>query len=90
MDVKKKAWKEMFEEVKSGKKNFDVRLDEPELKDLKEGDYIVLEEWDEKKGSYTGRSIRKKISYVLRTKNLKFWKKEDIDKNGFFIMGLKD
>ena len=59
--VKKKIWPEYFEEVVSGKKNFEVRLNDF---DISEGDTFILEEWDPNTKSYTGRNIEKKVTYV--------------------------
>jgi hypothetical protein len=85
MIIKKKTWPELFEKIASGKKKFDLRLADF---DCKEGDILVLEEWDPKTQSYTGRKLEKKIGFMLNTKDLKFWKKEDIDKYGFVVMSL--
>ena len=85
MIVKKKAWPELFQDVLDGKKNFDVRLGDFSIG---EGDILILEEWDPDKGEYTGRKIEKKVKYVLKTKELKFWDKEDIDKFGLQIVGF--
>ncbi|KKU17322.1 MAG: hypothetical protein UX26_C0003G0031, partial [Parcubacteria group bacterium GW2011_GWC1_45_9] len=41
--IKKKAWPELFEAVVSGKKKYDLRLNEFEIN---EGDVLALEEWD--------------------------------------------
>lgn len=90
MEIKKKAWKEMFQSVFDGRKNFDVRLDEDEWKEVQENDILVLQEWDEEKKEYTGREIRKKISYLLRTKELPFWSGYDISEKGLVVFGLKD
>lgn len=45
MIIRKKIWPEFFEAVKSGKKRFEVRLADFKIK---EGDKLVLEEWDQK------------------------------------------
>lgn len=87
VEIKKKAWPEFFEAVLSGKKKFDLRLDDFQIK---EGDVLVLEEWDPKTKNYTGRKISKKISYVLHTKDLYFWTDEEIQNHGFVVMGLED
>ena len=79
--IEKKTWPELFEKVKSREKNFDVRL--ADFKCL-EGDLLVLKEWDPKINNYTGRVIRRKIKFILKTKDLeKFWSKSDIKKHGF-------
>lgn len=83
MIIEKKTWPEAFEKVLSGEKNFDVRLADFECK---EGDTLVLREYDPKTKQYTGRKIEKKISLVFRTKDQPFWKQEDAAKYGFQIM----
>ncbi len=45
MIIKKKIWPEFFESVESGKKKFEVRVADFEIK---EGDTLVLEEWNTK------------------------------------------
>jgi len=85
MIIKKKIWPEYFKLVKSGKKNFEIRLADFRVK---EGDVLVLEEWNPKTKDYTGRKIEKKVSYVLKTRDCKFWPKEEIEKHGFQVMGL--
>jgi len=87
MIIKKKTWPEYFELVKSGKKKFDLRVADF---DIKEGDTLVLEEWDPKTNSYTGRKITKKAGYVLKLKLNNFGQEEKIKKNGFFVIQLED
>ena len=58
MIIKKKTWPEIFELVYSGKKKFDLRMNDF---DIKEGDILVLEEWNPKIKKYTGRKIEKKV-----------------------------
>lgn len=48
-----------FEDVESGKKNFEIRRYD---RDFKVGDIICLQEWE--RGKYTGREIAKKIQYI--------------------------
>jgi len=85
--IEKKAWPEFFEKVKNREKNFDVRLDEFQCNP---GDVLILKEWDQKLKKYTGREIKKTIGYVLKTKNIEgCWKKEDIEKHGFLVIGFK-
>lgn len=58
--VEKKILPCYFDAVASGRKNFELRKD---VDDFVAGDVIVLREWD---GCYTGRSVRRAITYVLR------------------------
>lgn len=84
--VEKKAWPELFEKVRTGEKNFDVRLNNFKCKS---GDILVLREWDPILQKYTGRIIEKKVRFVLRTKDVrKFWTKEEIKKYGFQVIGF--
>jgi len=83
--VKKKAWPEFFEKVLKGEKNFDLRLGDF---NINEGDVLVLEEWDPKTKEYTGRKIEKKVKYLMRTKNLDFWTKEEIDEFGLVVISF--
>ncbi len=86
MEIRKKAWPGLFEAVLSGKKKFDLRLADS---DIQEGDILVLEEWDPETGKYTGRKIEKKITFILKTKDLKFWPKKEIQKYGLQVIGFK-
>lgn len=83
--IKKKALPDFFEEVSKGNKNFDLRLDNFECE---EGDILVLQEWNPVIQEYTGRSLEKEITYILRTKDIKFWTKEEIEKYGFQIISF--
>ena len=83
--IKKKSWPEIFEKVLSGEKKFDLRLGDFEIS---EGDILIFEEWDPEKKEYTGRKLEKRISYVLKTKDVEFWPEEDINKFGFVIVSL--
>lgn len=85
--IRKKIWPEYFDAVASGKKKFELRLDDFEIK---EGDTLLLEEWDPKTKEYTGRKIEKKAAYVwkFRIDNL-FWPEEEIKKKGIQIISLE-
>lgn len=86
MKIEKKAWPDFFQKVIDGSKTYDLRLADF---DCKPGDILVLKEWDPKTKAYTGRFIEKVISYVSKTKDQKFFSKEDVDKYGFMIMAFK-
>ena len=59
--IEKKILPEYFEAVRSGRKTFELRIDED---NAEVGDIIVLREWND--GQYTGRKIERAVSYVLR------------------------
>ena len=86
MKIEKKTWPKFFEEIKRGRKNFELRLADWKCKP---GDILVLREWDPKTKKYSGRVVEKKVTYVLKTKGLKFFAKKDIKKYGFQIISLK-
>lgn len=88
MRIEKKVQPPYFQDILDGKKNFELRLNRFKCK---EGDTLVLREWDPKTRKYTGRVVEKKISYVLKTKDCeKFWPKEEIEKYGYQVIGFKN
>ena len=85
MEIKKKIWPKFFEDVSKGKKNFEIRLNDFKCN---ERDVLVLQEWNPETKNYTGREIKKEVKCIIKNNELKFWKKEDIDKHGFQIIGF--
>lgn len=86
--IEKKTWPGYFDDIKSGKKKYDLRLNDFRAA---EGDILVLKEYDPRKKEYSGRVIEKKITYVGKFKIDKmFWSKEDILKKGIQVISLKD
>jgi ASC-1-like (ASCH) protein len=81
--IKKKVWPDYFKLIKSGKKKFELRLADFKVK---EGDILILEEWDPKKKEYTGRKIRRKIKYILKFKLNDFDQEKEIKKKGIYIL----
>ncbi len=84
--IEKKTWPEYFEKVLNGEKTYDLRLADFECQPK---DTLVLREWDPKKKKYTGRTLEKKVTYVLKTKDVKFWPKEEIEKYGLQIISFE-
>jgi hypothetical protein len=86
MTIKKKIWPEYYAAVVSGKKKFELRLDDF---DIHEGDTLMLEEWDPKTKQYTGRSVEKKVTYVGKFKmDQLFWPEEEVKEKGIQIISL--
>ncbi len=83
--IKKKIWPEYFELVSSGKKKFELRLADF---DVNEGDFLILEEWDPKSKEYTGRTIEKKVSFLLKFKLDDFGQEQEIKEKGLFVIQL--
>jgi hypothetical protein len=85
--IRKKIWPEYFDAVASGKKKFELRLNDFEVR---EGDTLILEEWDPKTKQYTGRKTDKKMTYVGKFKiDQLFWPEADIRKKGFQILSIE-
>ncbi|MEK7187413.1 MAG: DUF3850 domain-containing protein [Patescibacteria group bacterium] len=85
--IKKKTWPEYFEEVLSGKKKFDLRLNDFKLK---EGDTLLLQEWDPRTKEYTGREIGKKVINIHTFGLNDFGQEKEIKEKGFLIISLED
>lgn len=59
----KKILPKYFEAVQAGRKNFELRKDED---NVRVGDMLILEEFNPADGSSTGKQIKRKVTYVLR------------------------
>ena len=55
-----KSWPEFFQEISNGKP-FDVRKND---RRYTVGDTLRLREYDDRKGSFTGRVIDRRITYI--------------------------
>lgn len=86
MRIEKKIWPEFFEKISSGEKKFELRLADWECAS---GDLLVLREWDPEKKDYTGRVLEKEVTYVLKTKDVKFFTPEEVQKYGWQIISFK-
>lgn len=86
MKIEKKILKQYFDKILSGDKTYEVRLADF---DCRPGDTLVLREWDSEKKIYTGREIEKKVTYVLKTKEIDFWPTGDVEKYGYQVIAFK-
>ena len=86
MEIKKKTWPELFQLMLDGKKTVDVRLADFEIK---EGDILILEEYDPKTKSYTGRTLKKKVKNLNKIKVTDFHTPEEISKHGHWVIELE-
>ncbi|MFH1643406.1 MAG: DUF3850 domain-containing protein [Patescibacteria group bacterium] len=84
--IKKKIWPEYFELINTDKKKFELRVADFKIK---EGDILLLEEWNPKIKKYTGRIIKKKVDYIFKFNLNDFKQKEEIEKKGLYIIQLK-
>lgn len=85
--IKKKCWSEYFQLVSSGKKKFELRLNDFEIN---EGDTIILEEFDHINNKLTGRTLEKKVTNVQKFKiDELFWSTEEIMEKGLQFISLE-
>lgn len=65
MEHRLKTVQPFFDDVKSGKKSFEIRFND---RNYQIGDTLVLEEYDDTAftAGYTGQVLRKTITYVLK------------------------
>ncbi len=86
MKIEKKCWPEYFGKILAGEKNFELRLADWKCNP---GDTLVLREWDPETKKYTGRKVEKEVTYITKTKEIKFFSKSDAEKYGYQIISLK-
>jgi hypothetical protein len=86
MKIEKKVLPEYFEKILSGEKTFELRLADWSCN---VGDILVLGEWNPDTKDYTGRQVEKKITYILKTKDVHLWTKEEVDQYGLQIISIK-
>lgn len=95
-EIHKKLSKEYFDEIASGRKTFEYRVNDF---DCEPGDILVLEEYEYDQGQGTtagrhptGRVLRKKVGYVGRTKGFDWLERPDVkadfEKYGAQIISL--
>lgn len=84
--IEKKAWPELFEAIRTRRKKHDYRLGTLRAK---VGDVLLLREWDPRTKEYTGRKLRRTVTYVSRTRGQKFWPKKLVERHGFIILSLR-
>lgn len=85
--IEKKILPEYFDRIAAGEKTYELRLADW---DCRQGDVLVLVEIDPKTKKPTGRTMRRKVGYVGKTKGLDFWSDEDIAEHGYQIISLLD
>ncbi len=86
MRIEKKVWPEFFQKILDGTKTLELRLADFECSP---GDILVLKEFNPETKEYTKRVLEKEVTYVIKTKEVKFWPKEDIEKYGLQVISFK-
>ena len=85
MKIEHNVSPEYFQKILDGNKKYELRLADFECSP---GDILVLKEWHPETKEYTGRTIEKQVTGVLKTKDVTFWPKEDVEKHGFQIISF--
>ena len=57
-----KTWPDYYGHLDDGSKNFEYRRND---RGFKEGDVLHLREWEPTFGRYTGREMRRVVTYIL-------------------------
>lgn len=78
----KKIWPDFFQMIIEGKKRFDVRLADF---DVKEGDEVVFDEFDPKTNSYTGRTVEVIVTLLTKPSELPYWSDDEKTNTGFQV-----
>lgn len=86
MIIKKKTWPKIYADIASGKKKFDLRMNDFEVN---EGDMVIFEEYDPETKSYTGRKIEKGVSFVLKFKLNDFGQQKEIEDKGLVVIQME-
>lgn len=60
-----KSWKHFFQAIKDGSKKHDLRMND---RDFNVGDHLILEEYDNINGEYTGDKCRAMVTYITDTR----------------------
>ncbi len=84
--IHKKIWPDLFSLVKTRRKNIDLRLADFKLR---QGDILVMEEWNPKTRKYTGRTIERKVGMLLKFNLAKWNSLRDIKKYGHYLIWLE-
>jgi hypothetical protein len=84
--IEKKIWPKFFDAILRKEKTFEVRLADFEIT---KGDTLLLREYDPEKKEYTGREIKKEVTYLTKSKDWKFWSKKEVEKHGYQVIGFR-
>jgi len=85
-EIIKKTKSDSFEAIVSGKKKFEIRIEDD--CEYNEGDTLILKEVNSE-GEFTGREVKKRITWVSRTDKIDYWSKEQVDRFGFAVLSLE-
>ena len=83
----KKILKQYFDNILRGEKTYEIRLANWQCE---QGDTLELIELDDETKQPTGRTMKRRVGTVGRTKELEFWPEEDVQEYGYQIIALVD
>ena len=83
--IEKKILSTYFKEIESGRKTYELRLADW---DCQTGDMLILIEIDDETKNPTGRTMKREVGFVGKTKDYDFWTPEEIEKYGYQIISL--
>lgn len=75
-----KTLPEFYDDVATGRKPFEVRIDD-RFPRYEVGDALILAEWDDNERKYTGRDCEKEVTYTLRDPRFVL--------DGYVIIGIR-
>jgi Domain of unknown function (DUF3850) len=82
-----KSWPDFFAPVLDRTKTFEVRNND---RLFCVGDILHLREWNDRDGTYTGRSIKKRVTYILQGGGAGFIAPRAGVHRHFVVMSLTD
>lgn len=86
----KKVFAQYFTKILAGEKTYEVRLADWQCD---QGDTLDLIEIDDDTRQPTGRTLRRKVGAVIRTKDIEaldWWPQQDVERYGFQVLALVD
>ena len=86
--IRNKCWPEWYGKFISGERTFELRLADFDLKD---GDTIMMQEYDPETKTYTGREASFLCKRVEKSAQnpLQFYNIDDVKRHGFWIINLE-
>lgn len=81
--IEKKIWPQFFNQILKKERTVDLRLADF---DLKEGDFLLLKEWDPVTRKFTGRQIEKKVKQFWKAQLTDYYSIEQVKDHGMYLI----
>jgi hypothetical protein len=85
--IRKKVYAEHYKNILSGRKTFEVRLNDWACEP---GDTLILQEITEGTRQPTGRELTRTVGTITKTQDLDYWTAEEIAEHGYQVISLLD